>query len=151
MDVEIRNIEALIAKLRRLGENIDEIVDSGLKQGAQKVQRSAKSLIRQKGAYDTGNLHKNIVVEKIEKGYIVGTNVKYAPFVEFGTGTRGDPTVSHTQREKWRYKDSQGRWHTAHAMRPRPFMRPAFNVNRKYVIKSVRNALMKRLRERIST
>lgn len=151
MDVEIRNIEALIAKLHRLGENIDEIVDSGLKQGAQKVQRSAKSLIRQKGAYDTGNLHKNIVVEKIEKGYIVGTNIKYAPFVEFGTGTRGDPTVSHTQREKWRYKDSQGRWHTAHAMRPRPFMRPAFNANRKYVIKSVRNALMKRLRERIST
>lgn len=150
MEVEIRNIEALVAKLRHLGENIDEIVDGGLQQGAQKIQRTAKTLIRQKGAYDTGNLHRNIVIEKIAKGYAVGTNVKYAPFIEFGTGTRGDPSVSHTQRETWRYKDSQGNWHTAHAMRPRPYMRPAFENNKTYVVKSIRNALMKRLRERIS-
>lgn len=150
MEVEIRNLEALIHKLNRLGEDVDNIVDEGLKQGAQKIQRTAKSLIRQKGAYDTGNLHRNITVEKIPEGYVVGTNVKYAPFIEFGTGTRGDPSVSHAQRDKWRYKDAQGNWHTAHAMRPRPFMRPAFNSNKTYVVKSVRNALMKRLRERIS-
>ena len=150
MEIEIRNLEALIAKLHSLGETIDEVVDNGLKQGAQKVQRTAKSLIRQKGAYDTGNLHKNIVVERIDKGYAVGTNVKYAPFVEFGTGTKGDPSVAHTQREKWRYKDSQGKWHTAYAMRPRPFMRPAFNSNKAYIVKSVRNALMRRLRERLN-
>lgn len=150
MKVEVQGADALAYKLKKLGEDVDSIADKGLLQGAQKVQRSAKSLIRQKGAYDTGRLHGSISVEKIPKGYSVGTNLNYAPFIEYGTGTKGDPTVAHSQRTTWRYKAQDGSWHTAHAMRARPYLRPALNANKTYVVKSVRNALVRRLKERIS-
>ena len=42
---------------------------------------------------DTGRLRQSIGVRKIGEGhYRVGTNVSYAPFVEYGTrGRRGNP------------------------------------------------------------
>lgn len=67
-------------------------------QAAQKTQALRNEMV-QAVPVDTGRLRQSINVQKIGEGhYRVGTNVNYAPFVEFGT----------------RYQAAQ------------PFMRPAF-------------------------
>ncbi len=149
INAEIVGLEKIVNKLNAIGENTDEIIDTALLQSAKKIQRDAKKNIDILKAYDTGRLKGSISVEKIEKGYAIGTNVHYAPYVEFGTGSMGDPVVPHTNRHNWRYKDSEGKWHTAKAMPPRPFLRRAFHSNKTYVVKKVRNDLISTLKGRL--
>ena len=150
MEYKVEGLESLLQKLNTLGADVDEIVDKALYQGAQKIQGDAKRLIKAKGAFDTGRLHGGISVEAIQNGYAIGTNVEYAPYVEYGTGPLGDPTVPHTTRKYWRYKDENGNWYTSHGMKARPYLRPALNTNKKYVAKLVRSRLLNVLRQKMS-
>jgi len=144
-DVEVTGLQSLIRKLDSLGADTNAIIKKGLHQGAKAIQADAKELVPKK----TGRLAGSISVEKTSAGYAVGTNTKYAPFVEFGTGTEGDPAYPHTQRSAWRYRDEQGKWHYVKAMKPRPYMQPAFKKNKTRVVKIVRNLLWQKLKQRI--
>lgn len=70
---------------------------------------------------DTGNL-RNSISHKVQKDTMyVGTNVEYAPYVEFGTGKyypggRPDP---------WVYKDEKGNWHRTSGVKAKPFIKPS--------------------------
>lgn len=150
MEYKVEGLESLLQKLNTLDTDVDKIVDNALYQGAQKIQGDAKRLIKAKDAFDTGRLHGSISVEAIPNGYAIGTNVEYAPYVEYGTGPLGDPTVPHTTRKYWRYKDENGNWHTSHGMKARPYLRPALNINKKYVAKLVRSRLLNVLRQKMS-
>lgn len=149
MRIEVTGLEKLIGKLHALGGNVDEVVDEALQQGAKKIQNDAKRLIKAKNAFDTGRLHGSITVEKISNGYSVGTDVEYAPYIEYGTGEKGDPTVPHTARKFWRYKDENGNWHTSKGIRARPYLRPAFNINKEYTVKLIRSKLRKAITQRL--
>lgn len=149
MRIEVTGLEKLIGKLHALGGNVDEVVDEALQQGAKKIQNDAKRLIKAKNAFDTGRLHGSITVEKIPNGYSVGTNVEYAPYIEYGTGEKGDPTAPHTARKFWRYKDENGNWHTSKGIRARPYLRPAFNINKEYTVKLIRSKLRKAITQRL--
>lgn len=146
MEYKVEGLESLLQKLNTLGTDVDKIVDNALYQGAQKIQGDAKRLIKAKGAFDTGRLHGSISVEAIPDGYAIGTNVEYAPYVEYGTGLLGDPTVLHTTRKCWQ----NGNWHTFRGMKARPYLRPALNINKKYVAKLVRSRLLNVLRQKMS-
>ena len=88
-------------------------------------------------ATDTGNLFRHIYVEKLGLcRYAIGTNVPYAPMVEYGTGSAGDPSVSHTTRPKWGYR-------TAYPQPARPYMRPAFETKKSAVTLNLTNAITK--------
>lgn len=136
MEYKVEGLESLLKKLNTLGADVDKIVDNALYQGAQKIQGDAKRLIKAKDAFDTGRLHGSISVEAIPNGYAIGTNVEYAPYIEYGTGLLGDPTVSHTTRK--------------YGMKARPYLRPALNTNKKYVAKLVRSRLLNVLRQKMS-
>lgn len=144
MDIgfETSGISALIKKLDYLGENAEPIVMAGLRKGAMKVQADAKRA----APADTGRLRQSIVVNEIQGGYTVGTNVEYAPYVEYGTGTLGDPSVPHTTKTEWRYQDHNGNWHTTHGHAAQPFLHPALMANESYVQKVVRLELAKALK-----
>lgn len=150
MEYKVEGLEGLLNKLNTLGVNTDKIVNKALYQGAQKIQGDAKRLIEAKGAFDTGRLHGSISVEAIPNGYAIGTDVEYADCIEYGTGSKGDPTVPHTTRKYWRYKDKNGNWYTSHGMKARPYLRPALNINKKYVSKLVRSRLLNVLQQKIS-
>ena len=83
---------------------------------------------------DTGNL-KNSITHRVvpsEGAVYIGTDVEYAPYVEFGTGKFAEG-ASHAKTIPWHYKDDEGRWHTTSGMPPRPFLRTAIRKNiRKY-------------------
>jgi phage gpG-like protein len=75
---------------------------------------------------DTGNLKNSInhqVVVK-EKAVYIGTNVEYAPYVEFGTGDLGSGTG-----KKWTYRDDEGKFHQTSGMAARPFMAKGISEN----------------------
>ena len=129
MQVKIDGLSSLMAKLNYLGGNVDTAIDNGLHKGALKIQSDAKRAC----PYDTGRLKGSISIERIaEKSYAVGTNVEYAPYVEYGTGQRGDPSVEHTTARVGTY--------------PHPFLMPALVANQSYVYKSCQAELLKAIK-----
>ena len=132
--IEIKGLQGVINRLRALGKDLDMVVDNSLHKSAYNVKRQTENNIEAVGAVDTGRLRNSIVVEKVDKcRYAVGTNVEYAPPVEFGTGFKGDPAVAHTSKIKWVYCDPGGQFHTAYPQPARPFLRPAFEAKRQEI------------------
>ena len=76
---------------------------------------------------DTSNLKNSIshTVDMEEGAAIIGTNVEYAPYQEYGTGIYAEEG-SNAKKIPWSYQDEEGRWHTTSGNRPHPFLRPAF-------------------------
>lgn len=73
------SIDKLILKLENLS---DDAVTEALNKACLLVLNSAK----EKVPVNTGNLRNSITYEVEGNEGIVGTNVEYAPYVEFGTG-----------------------------------------------------------------
>ena len=84
------------------------------------AERYAKDLC----PVDTGNLRNSISHETDDDTVYVGTNVEYAPYIEFGTGKYAEGGGRPTP---WRYQDDKGDWHTTNGMKPQPFLRPAID------------------------
>jgi HK97 gp10 family phage protein len=86
-------------------------LERALTRCAQAVQGAAKK----KCPVDTGRLRGSIVTEVHEDYALVGTNVEYAPYVEYGTGQSGDTSVAH--RQDWK------------GQAPQPYLVPALKEN----------------------
>jgi HK97 gp10 family phage protein len=73
---------------------------------------------------DTGNLRASINHKVRTKGNEVigkvGTNVEYAPYIEFGTGEQAENGLG---RKGWK------------GMKPQPFLRPAIDTNKNSIKK----------------
>ena len=113
MSVEVTShrIEVIQAK--------DEAVAKALETIGRVAERYAKELC----PTDTSRLKNSISHETDDDTVYVGTNVEYAPYVEFGTGKfaeggGGRPTP-------WSYQDDKGNWHTTNGMKPQPYLKPA--------------------------
>lgn len=83
----------------------------------------AKENITRQGAVDTGNLRNSIAhkVDPQERCVYIGTNVHYAPYIEYGTGIY----YEGGRRTSWTYQDANGDWHRTKGMVPRPYLKPA--------------------------
>lgn len=135
----------MISKLNEVGRDVDKLTDNSLNKSAYDIKREVEKDIQLVGAVDTGNLFRHIYVEKLGTcRYAVGTNVKYAVPVEFGTGDKGDPAVAHTARPRWvYYSPAAGGFRTAYPQPARPFIRPAFDTKRSVVTLNLTNAITK--------
>ena len=114
--IEVRfdgNSEAVLNALRNA-------VERGLMAiGETAVTYAKKSLTEQKPV-DTGHLRNSINYRVRDDEVYIGTNVEYAPYVEFGTGKYADggrPTP-------WVYQDDEGNWHWTEGTPPRPYLAP---------------------------
>ena len=156
--VEIKGLDRLKRHLETLGKDVDKIVDNSLHKSAYQINRQAIKNIQNMNvsyngriydAKETGRLMRSITVEKLAMcQYAVGTAVKYAAAVEFGTGSAGDPVVPHTTRVKWTYYDpAKGQYRTAYPAPPRPFLRPAFDKEaQKRVVEALARDMMREAR-----
>ena len=87
---------------------------------------------------DTGRL-KNSITSTVEgDSAVIGTNVEYAQYVEFGTGAQGDKSVAHTTKKHWTYY-SGGRFYTTSGHAPQPFLVPALKNNIPQIIEAFKN------------
>lgn len=115
MNAEFINNSALV-KEEMLAATLRALEKCGLK-----AEGYAKRLC----PVDTGNLRNSIthtVAEEMDSHVAyVGTNSKYAVYVELGTGkyyTGGRPTP-------WVYQDAKGNWHLTNGQRAQPYIKPA--------------------------
>ena len=152
--VEIKGLQSVINRLNSLGKSIDTVADNSLHKSAYDIKREVEKNIQTvTAAYnghtykatDTGRLFRSIHVEKLGMcRYAIGTNVEYAPMVEYGTGSAGDPSVPHTAKVKWVYfNPTVGEFRTAYPQPPRPYMRPAFETKRSVVTMNMSRDLLR--------
>lgn len=140
---QIKGLDSLMKKLDRLGGDSHKSLKVGIKQANKMVQGEAKGLAP---TGDSGLL-KNSIKEKVEEknGIIIGkvsSNLHYAPYVEFGTGQRGEGSPSPPKapenlsyRQDWAGMDAQ------------PFLYPALKNNKGKVMDTVKKQLKKDIRE----
>ena len=144
-NVEINGLQAMMKKLESLGKNVDKIVDNSISESAGQVKRETEKNIQNVGAVDTGRLLRSITVEKLGMcRYAVGTGVEYAPYVEFGTGSKGDPAVAHNVSDMTVSKTGKRKGKLVHfaPQAPRPFLRPAFDTKREVVTMNIKRAIL---------
>lgn len=77
---------------------------------------------------DTGRLAGSITSQVEGNSAVIGTNVEYGIYVEFGTGSKGDKSVAHTTKKHWTYY-SGGRFYTTSGQAAKPFLVPALKNN----------------------
>lgn len=126
--MSMTGVDRLMRKLSKLGGD-----QTGLKRGIHKatikVQGDAKGLAP---VGETGDLRNSIKAQVTEeRGKVIGeisTNLEYAPYVEFGTGQRGQasPAPPKYDGELDYRKDWKG-------MPAQPFMYPAVAQNKEIV------------------
>lgn len=146
MEVQIEGLDKLLKKLDGLGGSIPQSTQKALLRAGGVFEKAAK----EKCPVDTGDLRDSIHTEaKADDQVATGTSLKYGPDVEFGTGPKGDPSVPHTTKKFWRYKDAEGNWHTSHGQPPQPFMRTAFSENKDKAVDAVKESIREDVEELI--
>ena len=76
-----------------------------------------------------GSINTKVNVEDLTA--TVGTNLEYAPYVEFGTGLFA--AEGGGRDTPWSYQNSKGQWITTKGQRAQPFLGPALRKNKKAV------------------
>ena len=130
------SVSTSIANSRNLN-SINDALISGVSKAAMLVQGSAKN----KAPVDSGALRQSIRADKAKvQGEnvtaTVSTNLEYAPYVEFGTGSRGQSTNTNTEVKVNYRSDWSGN-------RAQPFLWPALRENRNNSIKIIREEIRK--------
>lgn len=125
-------------------ENKLEILGEKLTMGLHNALAQAGEIVRADAVMncpvDTGRLRGSITSTVEGNSAVVGTNVEYGIYVEFGTGSKGDKSVAHTTKEKWTYY-SGGHFYTTSGMKARPFLVPALKNNKDKITKLIKEAV----------
>ena len=149
----IKNIDRLTLKLNKIANM--ELKDT-MNKAVALVHGQAKSL----APVDTGDLAGSIrmSVKKTPKELVgqVYTNLEYAPYVEFGTGIKGNGTYPYdidglnlTYKDKaWCYwSEKEEKYIFTRGQIAQPFMYPALKENEKAIKKMFKNGVTTKLKE----
>ncbi len=119
MRVEVLGVDALMSKLSAVD------VQEALNESCLLVENTAK----ENCPVDSGQLRNSITSNVSGETGEVGTNVEYAPYVEYGTGVYNPGRLT-----PWSYQDASGEWHTTTGQKPQPFLVPALDSNRDKIL-----------------
>lgn len=73
-------------KFQKVDKEVKKVVEDYVKEESLAFQKDIRKTLTNNNSVITGNLKRSITIKKVHKyEYKVGTNVKYAPYVEFGT------------------------------------------------------------------
>ena len=133
-------IEGLDALIKRLGKLSPQIA----KEVAMEVNASAlaiQSKARRDVVVDNSTLRSSIQLKEINRGdkimYTVGSRLKYAPYVEFGTGG----TVNVPAGYEDFAMQFKGKGIRKINLRPRPYLIPAFESEIPILRKNIQNVI----------
>jgi HK97 gp10 family phage protein len=113
-------------KFNDYSEEVLEAFDDACLRALERCGQQAEGYAKDLAPVDTGALRNSIthkVVDSEPSAYI-GTNMEYAPYVEFGTG-QYSTTGGGTPKSKWAYMGDDGKWHVGVPMKPQPYLKPA--------------------------
>jgi phage gpG-like protein len=117
LSIELTGAPALLMQLQEKVTDTDFVLYQVIAKGALDIEREAKELC----PVDSGRLRSSITHEILADSAKVGTNVEYAPYVEFGTGRAN----SYYPAEALPFKKSK----IVPGMKSKPYLFPAFRNN----------------------
>ncbi len=140
LHIQLEGLEEVTAMLNRMGEGVERGLEQGLLRGGEDVRAEAAA----NAPVDTGRLRQSIVVEQTDGTSVtVGTNLEYGIYVEFGTGSKGDSSVSHTTKEGWvYYNEKTGGFVYTAGQPPQPFLVPALLSQKDAVIEAIKAGVL---------
>jgi HK97 gp10 family phage protein len=135
----------IINDLSRFQTAKTQEVKDVIHESALNIQKGAK----RRCPVDTGRLRASIAFEPVGQLGLtmqVGTKVKYAPYVEWGTGVFASLEGYQGRQTPWRYPATRGGALTGEFVytrgsKPHPFLIPAFEEEKPRFIRAVREAL----------
>lgn len=134
MSVEFDGFDEIIERFNNLSDEAE--IEKALGKACALVERSAK----EKAPKDNGELRRSITSKVENNEGIVFTPLKYAPYVEFGTGLFAEE--GGRKDVPWHYQDDKGEWHSTSGMKPHPYMRPALEENREEILSILKESLI---------
>lgn len=135
ISIKVDGINNVIAKL-----NNARNIENALIRGGEVVRAEAQANCPK----DTGRLANSIVVQS-ESGnsVLIGPTADYGIYVEYGTGSKGDPSKPHTSKKGWVYfNERTGGFVYATGQAPQPFLVPALYSQKDAVIEAIRQGLL---------
>ena len=106
MGITIKGGDKFKSTLQKIAKEHPQVMDAALDDTADAMSLEAQRIV----PVDTGRLRASINVKREFLVKVIGTNVEYAPYVEYGSPEGSGPNGG-----------------------PKPFMRPAFENNRRRV------------------
>lgn len=106
-------------------DNSQEVLDAlenAVERGLMAIGETAVGYAQDLVPVDTGHLRGSITYAVEGDDCYIGTNVEYAPYIEFGTGIYSETGGRQTP---WAYEDKNGEWRITHGSKPHPFLRPS--------------------------
>lgn len=151
--VSIKNVDRLTQRFNKIANM--ELRDT-MNKATQLVHGQAKAL----APVDTGQLAGSIHMQVKDTGKAIEgrvyTNIEHAPYVEFGTGIKGNGTypyqikgLSLEYKDKgWAYFDEdKGEWIYTKGQEAQPYMYPALKENEKTIKRMFKDAVKIKLKE----
>lgn len=128
--------ENLRKKIQYMTHSAGQRVKAAVNDGALAIQKDAKMNC----PVDTGRLRSSIQIQFLLSGLAatVGSNVVYAPFVEYGTGPFGKYTNTSPLPSGYAYGPRKGNWL---GQKAKPYLFPAFEKHRKAIQDAVADAI----------
>ena len=89
---------------------------------------------------DTSWLSQNISYKLMDEECYIGTNIEYAPYVEYGTGIYAEN--GDGRKTPWIWTDKNGDTHFTRGQKPQPFLRPAAQDHAKEYLGILKDSLI---------
>ena len=141
--IKLEGLDNVLGKLDKLAGGADSGLKKGLLRGGELVRAEAAANC----PVDTARLRESIVVQqKSGNSVTIGPTAEYGIYVELGTGSKGDPSVSHTTKSGWVYYNQQtGGFVYTTGQAPQPFLVPALYSQAEAVVEAVKAGLLEEI------
>ena len=156
MEVKIKNIDRLLSKFKQVGKlDLKPVIT----ECTVLVEAQAKLLCPVNSGDLVGSIHPEVKESENKVYGRVYTQKWYAPYVEFGTGPKGNGTYPYKikgftlkyRNTKWCYPTFDGgremEYIWTKGQKAQPYMYPALEANRKTIQKKIDNAIKQHLFE----
>lgn len=138
--MKVRGLDSLVSKLRKLPDDIQMDVKADIRDAADSIVMDAGDAT----PVDLGYL-KNSITSSPRRGgldYVVRVGAKYAPYIEFGTGTEVEIPNELTEYAS----QFKGAGKITINLPARPFFFPAYFKHRAELIKTLKQTLIDNFR-----
>jgi HK97 gp10 family phage protein len=135
--IDLEGLQPLLAKLKGMGQEVDDIVADQIEQTAFNIEYKAA----RRAPIDFGDLARKISTRKVnDLNWEVVVQVNYAPYVEFGTGGLVDVPAG-LEDYAMQFK---GKGIKKINMRARPYFFPSYFEETRELIKTLKEELKAR-------
>jgi len=141
IDVDVNGIAKAIRQISKFDITTQQRVKDTVNKHALNIQSLAKKNLTKNGSVDTGRLRSSIAMEPYNEGLTirVGSALKYAPYVEYGTGKFAKNGSG--RKTPWVYKNRKGDFIWTRGQKPKPYLHPAAEADRKDYINDMKQVL----------